>query len=253
MNIERRIFMKKINEIAELTGLTTRALRYYDEVGLLKPSEISESGYRLYDDTALEVLQQILFFKELDVPLKQIKSILENPSFDRISMLKKHKKLITLKRDRLNKILALINKNLRGEKCMSFTEFDISEVKKCQKIYENEAKELYKDTEAFAEYQKKTSKYNDSQWDSINREMLSIFEQFAEVMDKEPCSQEAQILVEKWKNYITQNFYECTDEILAGLGQMYVQDERFKKNIDKHQDGLAEFISDAIKCYCEHR
>lgn len=109
--------MKKINEIAELTGLTTRALRYYDEVGLLKPSEISESGYRLYDDETLEVLQQILFFKELDVPLKQIKSILENPNFDRISMLKKHKKLITLKRDRLNKILALINKNLRGEIC----------------------------------------------------------------------------------------------------------------------------------------
>ncbi len=245
--------MKKINEIAELTGLTTRALRYYDEVGLLKPSEISEAGCRLYDDEALEVLQQILFFKELDVPLKQIKSVLENPNFDRISMLKKHKKLITLKRDRLNKILALINKNLRGEKCMSFTEFDVSEVKRCQKIYENEAKELYKETEAFSEYQKKTSEYSDSQWDIVNREMLDIFEQFAGVMDKEPSSQEAQILVETWKNYITKNFYECTNEILAGLGQMYVQDERFKKNIDRHRAGLTKFISEAIRYYCENK
>lgn len=245
--------MKKINEIAKLTGLTTRALRYYDEVGILKPSEISESGYRLYDDEVLEILQQILFFKELDVPLKQIKSILENPNFDKISMLKKHKKLIVLKRDRLNKILALINKNLRGEKCMSFTEFDVAEIKKYQKIYGDEAKKLYKNTEAFSEYQKKTSEYSESQWDIVNRGMLNIFGQFADAMDKEPSAPEVQSLVEKWKNYITKNFYECTNEILSGLGQLYVQDKRFKENIDKQKTGLAEFISNATKHYCKHQ
>ena len=242
--------MKKINEVANLTGLTTRALRYYDEVGLLRPSEISESGYRLYDDEALETLQQILFFKELDVPLRQIKSILENPSFDRVSMLKKHKKLITLKRNRLDKILALIDKNLKGEKCMSFTEFDISEVKERQKIYENEAKELYKNTDAYSEYQQKTARYGEAQWDVIGQEMNEIFKKFAEVMDKNPGCDEVQTVVGNWKNYITENFYECTNEILAGLGQMYVQDERFKKNLDKCQDGLAKFVSEAIKYYC---
>ena len=120
--------MRKINELASLTGVTTCALRYYDKIGLLKPAEISESGYRLYDDKALETLQQILFFRELDVPLKQIKAILEIPNFDRLSMLKKHKKLITLKRDRLNNILALIEKNLKGEHYMSFTEFEMKSI-----------------------------------------------------------------------------------------------------------------------------
>lgn len=125
--------MKKINEIAELTGITKRALRYYDEIGLLIPSGISESEYRLYDDKALETLQQILFFKELDVPLKEIKSILEDPNFDRMSMLKKHKNLITRKRDRLNNILALIDKNLKGEKVMSFTEFELKSMRQAHK------------------------------------------------------------------------------------------------------------------------
>ena len=125
--------MKKINEMVEITGLTKRALRYYDQIGLLKPSEISESGYRLYDDEALETVQQILFFKEIDVPLKEIQSILSNPNFDKVSMLKKQKQLITLKRDRLNNILALIDKNIKGEKNMSFTEFEMKSIEKAFK------------------------------------------------------------------------------------------------------------------------
>lgn len=245
--------MRKINELASLTGMTTRALRYYDQIGLLKPAEISESGYRLYDDKALETLQQILFFRELDVPLKQIKAILESPNFDRLSMLKKHKKLITLKRDRLNNILALIEKNLKGELCMSFTEFDISEIKECQKIYANEAKELYGGTAAYLEHQQKASKYDDRKLQEINEEMNQIFKQFADVMENGPACDESQSLVKAWQAHITKYFYECTDEILAGLGEMYVQDERFRKNLNKHHEGLAEFISSAIKCYCEQK
>lgn len=122
--------MKTVKEIAEITGMSRRAIRYYDEVGLLKPTELSESGYRLYDDKALEILQQILFFKELDVPLKEIKLILNNPNFDRIRLLESHKKLLIMKRDRLNGLIAMIDETIKEPDKMSFKEFEFAEIEK---------------------------------------------------------------------------------------------------------------------------
>ncbi len=119
--------MKTVKQVSELTGISVRTLQYYDEIGLFKPSEVTESGYRKYDDDALEALQQILFFKELDFPLKDIKLIMLNPNFDRNKAFKNQKKLIQAKRDRLNGLLKLLDKLEKGEKCMSFKEFDMSE------------------------------------------------------------------------------------------------------------------------------
>ena len=121
------VSMKSISQVARLTGISVRTLQYYDEIGLLKPSELTSSGYRLYDDNALQTLQQILFFKELGFPLKEIKEILEKPDFDRIAAFKKQKELFLLKRDRLDRLIQLLERLEKGEQCMSFKEFDLSD------------------------------------------------------------------------------------------------------------------------------
>ena len=119
--------MKSISQVAKLTGVSIRTLQYYDEIGLLKPSELTAAGYRMYDDDALQALQQILFFKELGFPLKEIKEILEKPDFDRIAAFKKQKELFLLKRDRLDRLIQLLERLEKGEQCMSFKEFDLSD------------------------------------------------------------------------------------------------------------------------------
>lgn len=119
--------MKTISQVARLTGVSIRTLQYYDEIGLLKPSELTTAGYRMYDDNALQILQQILFFKELGFPLKEIKEILEKPDFDRIAAFKKQKELFLLKRDRLDRLIQLLERLEKGEPCMSFKEFDLSD------------------------------------------------------------------------------------------------------------------------------
>ena len=119
--------MKTISQVAKLTGVSIRTLQYYDEIGLLKPSELTPAGYRLYDKHALQNLQQILFFRELDFPLKDIIKIMQNPDFDRIAAFKKQKELLLLKRNRTDRLIQLLERLEKGEKCMSFKEFDLSE------------------------------------------------------------------------------------------------------------------------------
>lgn len=119
--------MKSISQVAKLTGISIRTLQYYDEIDLLKPSELTPSGYRLYDENALQALQQILFFKELGFSLKEIKEILENPDFDRIAAFKKQKELFLLKRNRINRLIQLLERLEKGEHCTSFKEFDLSD------------------------------------------------------------------------------------------------------------------------------
>lgn len=118
--------MRTVKQVSELTGVSVRALQYYDEIGLFKPTRVTNSGYRIYDDEALEKLQQILFFKELDFSLKDIILIMQNPKFDRYKAFEKQKELIRAKRDRLDGLLKLLDKLVKGEKCMSFEEFDMS-------------------------------------------------------------------------------------------------------------------------------
>src|SRR3712207_8808124 len=121
------MIMKTVKQVSDLTGISVRMLHYYDKIGLLKPSKLTEAGYRLYDNEALEILQQILFFKEFDIPLKKIKEIMVSPYFDKMEALKNQKKLLILKQKRLNDLIGLIDKTLKGESTMSFKEFDMSE------------------------------------------------------------------------------------------------------------------------------
>lgn len=123
----KELKMKTVSQVAKLTGISIRTLQYYDEIGLLKPSELTSSGYRLYDDETLQTLQQILFFKELGFQLKEIKEILEKPDFDKITAFKKQKELLLLKRNRIDRLIQLLSRLEKGEQCMSFKEFDLSE------------------------------------------------------------------------------------------------------------------------------
>ena len=240
----------KINEISKLTGVTVRTLHYYDEIGLLKPSEVTDAGYRIYDNNALETLQQILFFRELDFPLAEIKKIMLSSNYDKNIALKKHKELLVQKKNRLEKLINLVNNTMKGTDIMSFKEFDTTSIEMAKKQYANEVKSRWGNTEAYAECEEKTKSYNDKQWDLINGKGAQILKEFSLIKSTSPDSPEAMQLVKEWKQYITDNFYNCTNEILSGLGQMYVADERFTKNIDKNGKGTAEFISKAIKAFC---
>lgn len=119
--------MRSISQVAKLTGVSIRTLQYYDEIGLLKPSKLTAAGYRMYDDNAMQTLQQILFFRELGFPLKEIRQILQQPDFDRIHAFKRQKELFLLKRNRLDRLIQLLEHLERGEACMSFKEFDLSD------------------------------------------------------------------------------------------------------------------------------
>ncbi len=123
----------KISKLAKLSGVTIRTLHYYDEIGLLKPSNVTEAGYRLYSIEDLEKLQQILFFRELDFPLNEIKEIMMNPNYDKLDALNNHKELLIEKRKRIDGLIELINKSIKGDKEMSFKEFDNSKIEEAMK------------------------------------------------------------------------------------------------------------------------
>lgn len=134
--------MRTVKEISDLTGISVRTLHYYDEIGLLKPTDKSEAGYRLYDDKALETLRQILFFREFDMPLKEIRNILESPDFDREKILKSQKKILELKKERLNRMIVSIDDVLKGEKAMDFTVFSTQDIEEiCEAAFANMSRE----------------------------------------------------------------------------------------------------------------
>lgn len=240
----------KINEVAKLTGVTVRTLHYYDEIGLLKPSCITNSGYRLYNEEALEKLQQILFFRELDFSLKDIKEIMLSSSYSKEEALRKHRELLIQKENRLKGLIELIDQIIEGDNNMSFKEFDNSEIIENKKKYAKEVKERFGDTDAYKESEKKTANYDNEKWEMVQGDGAEILEKFAEYRNLAPDSREVQELVKKWQEYITDNFYKCTNEILSCLGLMYIQDERFTNNIDKNGIGTAKFMSKAIEIYC---
>ena len=238
----------QIKEFAEFTGVSVRTLHYYDEIGLLVPAYVDEhTGYRFYDENSLIRMQEILFYRELDFSLKNIKTILSSPDYDKEKALNEQKKLLVLKKERLEKLISAIDSAKRGEsimKAFNNTEFE---------NYKNEVKEKWGKTQAYNEYNEKTKGYSKEKFNAMSEGMHKILEEFSDCMNggSSPESADAQNLVEKLQDHINENYYTCTNEILASLGQMYVADERFKNNIDKHSVGTAEFISQAIEYYCK--
>lgn len=240
----------KIHEVAELSGVTVRTLQYYDQIGLLMPSEVTEVGYRIYHEEDLERLQQILFFRELEFPLREIKDIMNNPSYDRLEALRNQKAMLLEKRSRMDRLIRLVEERLGGQQDMSFEEFSMESIENHKKQYAEEVRNRWGDSDAYAEYEKKTKGYSKEDWNSISQAGDSIMGEFAKHRDLSPEDETVQELVARWQNFITTHYYECTKDILAGLGNMYVSDERFRENIDKHGEGTAELMSKAIGIYC---
>ena len=237
----------QIKEFADFTGVSVRTLHYYDEIGLLRPAFVDRAtGYRFYDENSLLRMQEILFYRELDFSLKSIGEILSSPHYDKSKALKEQKHLLTLKKERLERLIAAIDGAMKGETIMKA--FDNSEFE----TYKAEAKEKWGNTDAYKEHSQKTKNYSKQKWNSLAEGMDLIMAEFAVCMRNgdRPDSTAAQDLVKTLQTHISENYYHCTNEILAGLGQMYVADERFRNNIDKHADGTAAFIRDAIQIYC---
>ncbi|MDE6281894.1 MAG: MerR family transcriptional regulator [Oscillospiraceae bacterium] len=239
-----------VSEAAKRAGVSVRTLHYYDEIGLLKPSETTQAGYRFYNETAMASLQQILFYRELDVPLEQIGRILDAPDNDRTEALQKHRTLLMMKRRRLDDMLRLVDETIGGiamyDQRPKPTQEDWEAVKN---QYAQEAADRWGNTEAFLESREKHAQYTPEQEAQINAEMEEIFQAFGACAD--PEGEEGQALVKRWQAHITRYHYNCTDSILACLGQMYANDPRFKENLDKYGPGTAQKMSDAIAAYCK--
>ncbi len=241
----------KVSEVAKLTGVTVRTLHYYDEIGLLKPSKVTEAGYRLYSNADLEILQQILFFRELDFSLSDIREIMLNPTYSRETALQNHRELLLQKRKHIDGLISLVDKTLKGDNDMSFKQFDTTEIKNARKEYASEAKQRWGKSDAYTEYEEKVSAYDDPQWKLLNGEGSYILREFGENRHLDPASKEAQALVKKWQEFITANFYNCTKAILSCLGEMYIGDDRFTQNIDRYGQGTALFMATAIEIFCQ--
>ena len=237
----------QIKEFARFTGVSVRTLHYYDEIGLLQPAQVDRAtGYRFYDEQSLLRMQEILFYRELDFSLKSIEEILSSPNYDKTQALKEQKKLLILKKERLERLISAVDSAMKGENVMKA--FDNTEFEN----YKAEAREKWGSTDAYREHQEKTKGYSKDKWNSLAEGMDAVMGQFAAAMKNgdAPDSSTVQNLVKALQSHITENYYTCTKEILIGLGQMYVADERFKNNIDKHGDGTAAFICEAIAVYC---
>ena len=240
--------MKTVNEVSKLTGVSVRTLHHYDEIGLLKPTSVTEAGYRLYDDTALERLQHILLFRELQFPLKDIKAILDSPDFDRNRALEQQIELLTLKKDHLeNLILYARGIKFLGVKYMDFSAFDTKKMDE----YAAQAKENWGKTEAYKEFEEKSKDWTEETTGNIAKDMMIIFAEFGQMKDLNPADEKVQAQVKKLQDYITEHFYNCTNQILSGLGQMYAGGGEFTENIDAYGgEGTAEFTNKAIDIYC---
>ena len=240
--------MMTVNEVSKLAGVSIRTLQYYDSIGLLKPAKYTGSGYRLYDDTAMERLQQILLFRELEFPLKEIKEIVTRPDFDKEKALDQQIELLTLKKKHLEKLIGFARGiKEKGANNMDFAAFDTGKLEE----YKKKAKEQWGDTPSFKEYEEKSSGRSGEDEKELWKEFMKLFERFGKIKDTDPASDKAQGLVKGIQDYITKHFYECTNDILKGLGKMYSSGGEFTTNIDKAGGaGTAEFAGRAIEIYC---
>lgn len=239
-----------IGSLSRLSGVSVRALHHYDQIGLLHPSETASTGYRYYDDAAVERLWQILFYRELDVPLRDIAGILSAPDFDRERALLEHRALLERKRERLDRLISLVSNALKGETTMEFKPFDTSEIDALREQYAEEAKARWGNTDAYRESAMRTAKYTSEDFARIQEQSAALFREFAALVGTSPADAKVQSLVQRWQSLISESYYVCTPEILEGLGQMYVADERFTKNLDQYGAGTAKLLSDAIAVYC---
>ena len=237
--------MMTVHEVSKISGVSIRALHHYDHIGLLPATEVTEAGYRLYDEAALERLQHILLFKALEFPLKDIKVILDSPDFDKSKALEQQIHLLELRKEHLQNLIDLARGiKAIGVKHMSFEAFDTRKIDE----YAERAKASWGSTDAYKEYEKKSAGRTEETQQKLNVEMMNIFAEFGKIKDMAPDCEEAVALARKLQDHITEHYYTCTDKILLGLGAMYAGGGDLTTNIDKvGGEGTAVFACEAIK------
>lgn len=245
-----------VQKLSRLAGVSTRTLRYYDEIGILKPARINSSGYRIYGHEEVNKLQQILFYRELGVSLENINEIMTSPNFDSTTALKEHREKLLAKKNQLDMLIANVDKTIaevEGRIIMSdkekFQGFKEKLIKDNEEKYGSQIRQKYGDAviDASNEKFRNMSKEKYAEYEKLEKDVLkTLKEAFA---TKDPASDLAQKAADLHRTWLSYSWNSYSKEAHAGLAQMYVEDERFTQYYDKDQPGLAAFLRDAILIY----
>ena len=252
--MEKRRTTYTVQKLAHMANVSARTLHYYDEIGLLKPSARTAAGYRLYEEKDLLRLQQIMFFKELDVPLVTVQSLLDHPGFDPVQALQDHRRMLEMQAERLATLLNTIDKTIKKltEADMELTNEELYEgfSKETVDRWEAEVRQRY-DPAVVAESQKRVRKMSKEQWAAVKAEGDSLTRGLAALMDRDPGDAQVQALIARHYAWIN-NFYTPTPEIYRGLGDLYVTHPEFRANYDRYALNLADFMKAAMDYYADH-
>lgn len=240
--------MKTVTQIAKQTGVSVRTLHHYDAIGLLKPTQITDAGYRLYDEDALMRLYLIIVYRELGFSLKKIAALLNAPDFDRNRALDEQIALLEKKREQLqNRIFFARGLKLTGVRHLDYTGFDYKKIDD----YSAQAKALWGKTDAWKEFEQKNSGRSKEDGKALGEDMMALFAKLGILRSHAPDSDVVQNWVAELQGFITEHFYTCTNPILKGLGEMYAGGGSMTENIDKAGGpGTGEFAKQAIDIFC---
>lgn len=246
--------MFTVKQIARMAGVTPRTLHYYDEIGLLKPTRVGDNGYRYYDEQAILRLQQIMLYRQLELPLNEIEQILASPEFDSLTALENHREQLRGRIRKLERLMKTVDRtisHLKGTQTMSEKQFFEGFSEEQQAEYEKEAMQMY-DPETVKASNARWRSYSPADKQRIGEEGNAAYAALVAAMPAGPGSPQAQAGVELWRRHM-QYFWSPNDEQFVGLTELYNQDPRFKRNFDKIDPGLAEFMREAVKIYVERR
>ena len=246
--------MFTVKQLSKLAGVTPRTLHHYDEIGLLKPSRVGDNGYRYYGEDAILRLQQILFYRELDIPLDDIKRIMAENCFDVLGALQGHKDALNKQVSRLNRLINTVDNtinHLKGKDIMSEKQYFEGFTEEEQEKYALEAEQMY-DPETVRESNRKWKAYSAAKKEAILQEGKAIYTDMIAAMPKGAGSKEVQGIVERWRKHMDYFWTPNLDQLL-GLANGYNDDPRFKANFDKMHPQLAEFMREAVKVYVAKR
>ncbi|HET6595520.1 MAG TPA: MerR family transcriptional regulator [Anaerolineales bacterium] len=243
-----------VKQLSKLAGVTPRTLHHYDDIGLLKPSSVGENGYRYYGEESLLRLQQILFYRELDIPLEDIKKIMGRRDFDVLGALRSHREALQKQVTRLNRLISTVDNtinHLKGNTIMSDKAYFEGFSEEEQEKYAKEAEEVY-GAEGVRESNRKWKAYSAAKKEAIMAEGKAVYTDIIAAMPKGAGSKEAQVIVERWRRHLEYFWTPNLDQLL-GLANGYNDDPRFKANFDKMHPQLAEFMREAVTIYVENQ
>jgi len=246
--------MYTVRQLSKLAGITPRTLHYYDEIGLLKPSRIGDNGYRYYGEESLLRLQQILFYRALDMPLDQIKQTMGRHDFDIRAALESHKEELRKRMARMERLIITVDQtllHLKGKKAMSEKQYFQAFSDEQQAEYEQEALQRW-DPATVKAASRRWKDYTAAEKRRIQDEGNALYQDLVQAMPHGAASAAAQSCVERWRRQIGY-FWVPKDDQLLGLADLYNEDPRFKANFDRVDPGLAEFMRAAVKVYVDKR